>query len=224
MSEITQPALQRRSPWVTVLIVLVILAAIAGGLWWWFSRPIQPVVLTPRELAVVEQKIAAIQSTDTAVTPAPASTTLPASTTPPAAPGSREPAYERGKKEIVLTEREINGLLNANTDLGQTLLFQLGTDVILARIEADLDPDLPLLGGRKFKARAKFVVSENSGQPSFVIDDLTIWGISLPNEWLGGLKGRNLFAELLGPQANGELPGVESFVIRPGEISIKLKE
>jgi len=57
-----------------------------------------------------------------------------------------------------------------------------------------------------------------------VIDDLTIWGISLPNEWLGGLKGRNLFAELLGPEAGGELPGVESFVIRPGEISIKLKE
>lgn len=218
MTEIPQPALQRRSPWVTLLVVLVILVVVAGGLWWWFTRPIQPVVLSPQELSVVEQKVAAIQSADPAVPAPPTPASLPA----PAGPS--EPVYERGKKEILLTEREINGLLNANTDLGQSLSFQLGTDVILARIETDLDPDLPLLGGRKFKARAKFIVSEGSGQPSFVIDDLTIWGVSLPNDWLGGLKGRNLFAELLGSETNGKLPGVESFAIRPGEISIKLKE
>ncbi len=218
MSEIITPTLQRRSPWVTLLVVLVILVAVAGGLWWWFTRPIQPVVLSPQELAVVEQKVAAIQSADPAVPPPPTPASLPAPS------GPSEPTYEPGKKEIVLTEREINGLLNANTDLGQSLSFQLGTDVILARIETDLDPDLPLIGGRKFKARAKFIVSEGSGQPSFVIDDLTIWGVSLPNDWLGGLKGRNLFAEVLGSENGGKLPGVESFAIRPGEISIKLKE
>ncbi len=215
MTEIPQPAPRRGSPWITFLVVLVILVALVGGLWWWMTRPIQPVVLSPQELATVEQKIAAIQSADPAVPPIPAT---PAPTGPP------EPTYERGKKEIILTEREINGLLNANTDLGQSLSFQLGTDVILARIETDLDPDLPLIGGRKFKARAKFIVSEGGGQPSFVIDDLTVWGISLPNDWLGGLKGRNLFAELLGSENGGKLPGVESFAIRPSEISVKLKE
>jgi len=215
MSEISQPSPRRSSPWVPFLVILIILVALIGGLWWWFTRPIQPVVLTPQELATVEQKVAVIQSADPAV---------PLTTPVPTAAGPSEPVYERGKKEIVLTEREINGLLNANTDLGQSLSFQLGTDVVLARIETDLDPDLPFIGGRKFKARAKFIVSEGSGQPSFVIDDLTIWGISLPNEWLGGLKGRNLFAEILGSETNGKLPGIESFSIRPGEIFIKLKE
>jgi len=215
MSEISQPSPRRSSPWVPFLVILIILVALIGGLWWWFTRPIQPVVLTPQELATVEQKVAVIQSADPAV---------PLTPPVPTAAGPSEPVYERGKKEIVLTEREINGLLNANTDLGQSLSFQLGTDVVLARIETDLDPDLPFIGGRKFKARAKFIVSEGSGQPSFVIDDLTIWGISLPNEWLGGLKGRNLFAEILGSETNGKLPGIESFSIRPGEIFIKLKE
>ncbi len=225
MSEIPQTVPRRGSPWVIFLVILVILVALIGGLWWWFTRPIQPVVLSPQELATVEQKVAAIQAADPAVPP-PSDPPTPASPTSPSVipTDPAEPAYERGKKEIVLTEREINGLLNANTDLGQSLSFQLGTDVILARIETDLDPDLPFLGGRKFKARAKFIVSEGSGQPSFVIDDLTIWGISLPNEWLGGLKGRNLFAEILGSEANGKLPGIESFAISPGRISVKLKE
>ena len=212
MSNVESPRPHRSSFWIKTLLVVLILLAVAAGLWWWLTRPIQPVVLSPTEKAVVEEKIAVIQSSgsDPTFTPAPAKPS--------------EPTYEKGKKDIILTEREINGLLNANTDLGQSLSFQLGTDVVLARIETDLDPDLPLIGGRKFKARARFLVSEASGQPSFIIDDLTIWGISLPNEWLGGLKGRNLLAELLGSNSNGKVPGIESFTIRPGQLTIKLAE
>jgi len=206
----TTPVPRRSSPWFKVLLVLVALVLLGGGLWWWFTRPIQPVELTAQEKTVVEEKIAAIQHAEPAK--------------PAASPASSEPVYERGKKEIVLTEREINGLLNANTDLGRTLSFQLGTDAVLARIETPLDPDLPIVGGRTFKARARFLVGESSGQPSFIIDDLTVWGISLPNEWLGGLKGRNLLGEILGMGGTGNLPGVESFAVRPGQLTIKLAE
>lgn len=209
----TTRAPRRGSPWLKAAGVLLALVLLVGGLWWWFTRPIQPVVLSEREKLVVEQKIAAIQP------PAP-----PWPAAPPAPPGLPEPPYERGKKEIVLTEREINGLLNANTDLGRTVSFQLGTDTVLARIETPLDPDLPLVGGRTFRARARFIVSEASGQPSFVIDDLTVWGISLPNEWLGGLKGRNLLAEILGGGGTGKVPGIESFAIRPGQLTIQLAD
>jgi len=209
----SNPAPRRGSPWLKVAWVVLILALLLGGLWWWFTRPIQPVELTAQEKTVVEEKIAAIQQT---APPQPAASPAPA--------GPPEPSYERGKKEIILTEREINGLLNANTDLGRTVSFQLGTDAVLARIETPLDPDLPLVGGRTFKARARFIVSEGSGQPSFIIDDLTVWGISLPNEWLGGLKGRNLLGEILGTGGTGKLPGVESFAVRPGQLMIKLAE
>lgn len=190
-----------------ILAALAAVALLLGGLWWWTNRPIQPVQLTAQEQTVVEAKIEAIQAAKPAI-----------------ATGPAEPAYERGKKEIVLTERELNGLLNANTSLGNTLSFQLGTDTVLARIETDLDPDLPLLGGKRLKARARFIVSESPGQPALIIDDLTIWGISLPNEWLGGLKGRNLLSEMLGNGSQGKFPGVESFAVTPGKLTIKLAE
>lgn len=211
MNDVPASVPPRRSRWPFVVLALLAVLLLAGGLVWWFTRPIQPVVLSPQETAVVEAKLASIQAPPAA----------PVATPPPGAP---EPVYERGRKDIVLTEREINGLLNANTDLGQTLSFQLGTDTVLARYETDLDPDLPLLGGRKFKARAKFIVGEAAGQPALIIDDLTIWGISLPNEWLGGVKGRNLLGEMLGSENGGRLPGVESFSVKPGQLVIKLAE
>jgi cytoskeletal protein RodZ len=73
-----------------VLIGLFVILLILVGVWWWQNRPIQPVVLSPQEKTVVEAKVEAIQK--------------------PA-----EPTYEKGGKEIILTERELNGLLNANT-------------------------------------------------------------------------------------------------------------
>ena len=180
------------------LIGLVFLALVLGGLWWWFNRPIQPVVLTPQEKTAVEAKVEAIQK--------------------PA-----EPKYEKGAKEIVLTERELNGLLNERTDLGKSVSFQLATNAILARVETDLDPDLPIVGGKRLKAKARFLVGDTAGHPSFVIDDLTVWGISLPNEWLAGLKGRDLLGEVLGAK-NGKLPGVEEFKVQPGQLIIRLAE
>ncbi len=198
---------KRLSTGLKILIAIAAVVLLFGGLWWWTNRPIQPVQLTAQEQTVVEAKIEAIQAAKPATAASPA-----------------EPVYERGKKEIVLTERELNGLLNANTALGKTLSFQLGTDTVLARIETDLDPDLPLLGGKRLKARARFIVSESPGLPALIIDDLTIWGISLPNEWLGGLKGRNLLSEMLGTGPQGKFPGVESFAVTPGKMTIKLAE
>lgn len=180
------------------LIGLVILALVLGGVWWWSNRPIQPVVLTPAEKSAVEAKVDAIQK--------------------PA-----EPKYEKGSKEIVLTERELNGLLNERTTLGQSVKFELATDAILARVETDLDPDLPVVGGKRLKARARFLVGGSPGHPSFILDDLTVWGISLPNDWLAGLKGRDLLGEVLGAR-DGKIAGVEEFRIEPGKLIIRLAE
>jgi hypothetical protein len=182
-----------------VLIGLVVVLLIVAGVWWWQNRPIQPVVLSPQEKVIVEAKVEAIQK--------------------PA-----EPNYEKGSKEIILTERELNGLLNANTDFGKTVSFQLATNAIHARVETDLDPTLPIVGGRHLKARARFLVSDSPGHASFILDDLTVWGISLPNDWLAGLKGRDLLGEILGAGKNGKIPGVEEFKVEPGLLTIRLAE
>ncbi|HSP43618.1 MAG TPA: hypothetical protein VLO11_12150 [Luteolibacter sp.] len=197
-----KPARKSRLP---IILGIFLLGLILLGIaWWWYNRPIQPVVLTPQEKQVVEQKIEAIHQPVTSEAPEPA----------------EEPEYEKGTREIILTERELNGLLNHNTGLGQTVSFQLATGAVHARIETDLDPDLPIVGGRKLKARARFLVSDTAGKPSLVLDDLTVWGVSLPNDWLGGLKGQDLLEKTVG----GPIAGVEEFKIERGRLVIRLKE
>ncbi|MEO5716096.1 MAG: hypothetical protein ABIT37_21635 [Luteolibacter sp.] len=204
MTEIPTPPVPPKSGsscLVKGLIGLAILVLVLGGLWWWSNRPISPVVLSPQEKTAVEAKVEAIQK--------------------PA-----EPKYEKGAKEIILTERELNGLLNEKTTLGKTVSFELATNAIHARVESDLDPDLPVIGGKHLKARARFLVSSIPGQASFILDDVTVWGISLPNDWLAGLKGRDLLGEILGAgkTKTGKVPGVEEFKVEPGRLIIRLAE
>ena len=204
MKEEPPPPARRSSCLVKGLIALVVLALVLGGLWWWHNRPIQPVQLSVAEKAVVEAKVEAIRK--------------------PA-----EPKYEKGAKEIILTERELNGLLNENTSLGKSVSFELATNAIHARVETDLDPGLPVVGGKHLKARARFLVSEEPGKAAFVLDDVTVWGVSLPNEWLGGLKGHDLLGEVLGGnrrnrRQGGGIAGVEEFRVEPGRLIIRLAE
>jgi len=207
MTETAQPpALPARkiSPLVIVLVIFAVIVIALAGLYWWNNRPIQPVLLSSQEKVVVEAKMDALQN--------------------PANPA--EPTYEKGSKEIILTERELNGLLNENTALGKAVKFELATNAILARVDTDLDPDLPIFGGKRLKARARFLVSEVPGQASFILDDVTVWGISLPNDWLGGLKGRDLLGEVLagGQTTSGKFPGVEEFKVEAGQLKIRLAE
>lgn len=192
-------AAPKRVPWLRIILIgLLVLLLVLVGLWWWHNRPIQPVVLTPQEKQIVAEKVESIQK--------------------PA-----EPKYEKGGKEIVLTERELNGLLNENTSLGKTLSFELATNAVHARVETDLDKDLPFIGGKHLKARARFLVKGETGKPAFVLDDLTVWGVSLPNDWLGGMKGHDLLGEVLGMK-DGHIAGVEEFKVEPGQLLIRLKE
>lgn len=196
-SATASPARRAGMPFaIKLLIGLVSLFLILGGLWWWLNRPIQPVILAPAEKTAVTAKVEAIQN----------------------------PTYEKGAKEIILTERELNGLLNENTGLGHSLKFELAEGAIHARVETDLDPDLPVIGGKHLKARARFLLDGDPSHPAFVLDDLTVWGISLPNEWLAGIKGRDLLADILGGGKNGKLPGVEELRVEPGRLVIRLAE
>jgi len=198
MTEQPAPATRKNSCLIKGLVVLALVILLLLGLWWWHNRPIQPVVLSQKEKEVVAEKVESIQKPE-------------------------DPKYEKGTKEIVLTERELNGLLNENTSLGKSVSFELATNAIHARVETDLDPDLPLIGGKHLKARARFLVGKEPGKPAFVLDDVTVWGVSLPNDWLGGLKGHDLLGETIGGK-NGKIAGVEEFRVETGKLVIRLKE
>lgn len=206
MSQEPLPPKKKRSCLVTGLLVVLLAVLAAGAAWWWVNRPIRPVELSAEEIEAVEEKVGALQGEEV-----------------PQAERV-DPVYEKGVREIVLTERELNGLLNENTTLGDKLKFELVPDAVHARVETDLDPDLPMVGGKRLKARARFLITQDEAGPHFIIDDVTVWGVSLPNDWLGGLKGRDLIGEAIGTSEHRGLAGVESMEVVSGEIRIKLKE
>ncbi len=193
-----QPAPRKNSCLLKGLVFLTLIILLLLGFWWWHNRPIQPVVLSQKEKEVVAEKVETIQKPE-------------------------DPKYEKGSKEIILTERELNGLLNENTTLGKSVSFELATNAIHARVETDLDPDLPIVGGKHLKARARFLVSKEPGKAAFVLDDVTVWGISLPNDWLGGLKGHDLLGETIGGRG-GKISGVEEFKVETGKLIIRLAD
>ncbi|MEP4078640.1 hypothetical protein [Haloferula sp.] len=205
MSDSPAPEKKKGSCLLKGLFIVAVLALIAGGVWWWQNRPIDPVVLSAEEKQVVEQKVEAIQQEE------------------PKSEGLEEPKYEPGKRVIELTERELNGLLNEHTTLGDSVSFELATDAVHARVEMDLDEDIPVFGGQKLKAKARFLVHEDESGAHFVIEDVTVWGVSMPNDWLGGLKGRDLLGEAIGGKG-GKLAGVKSLKVEPGKVKIELKE
>lgn len=128
-----------------------------------------------------------------------------------------ERMYEKGKKSFILTEREINGLIHANTNLGEDVKVELASGAIHLRVKTKLDPDVPVLGGKTVKAKARLIASNEEG---LVIDDITVYGVSLPNAWVGHLKGVSLVSAL-----EDQLPaGVKSIEVRHGELQIELEE
>ncbi|MEO5804362.1 MAG: hypothetical protein ABIR24_12620 [Verrucomicrobiota bacterium] len=202
-----------------IALVLIVIATIAITLWW-MQRPIKPVVLSAAEKAKVDEKfqkvsVAAESRTDLAPsrdsktkTPAPDRT------------------YVAGSKELKLTERELNGLLNANTDLGKTVRLELGRDAINAYLAVPIPQDFPVGGGKMFRARGRFRVSISNGEaPYAILEDVTILGLSLPKDWLGGIKGENLLADAVG-EHNGMpvLNGVKSLRVVPGAIVLEVGE
>jgi hypothetical protein len=216
MNEVPPPVPPRRKSCLVPALISVIVVLLVGiGVYLWINRPIKPVQLSAEEKQVVLHKVEAIQRGDYPQVEAPdaAPTPVPA-----------EPKYEKGSREIILTEKELNGLLNEQTTLGDKLQFELATDAVHARLETDLDKDLPVVGGKRLKAKARFFVKTENGVPSLVLDDLTVWGVSVPNDWLAQLKGKDLLGEILGGGKGGKVAGIEEMSVEPGKLKIKLKE
>lgn len=206
--------------------ILIIFGTVAITIWW-IQRPIKPVVLSPEEKQVVDTKMSAMRN----ATPLEANERLdlvqPANPKPPAPPTPALPparVYQPGGKELRLTERELNGLLNANTDLGETVRIELDADALNAYLAVPIPKDFPVFGGTMFRARGRFRLSYNAGQaPVAMVEDVSILGLSLPKEWLGGVKGKNLLADAIGgPGQSPNWKGIKSLRIAPGAIVLEV--
>jgi hypothetical protein len=131
-----------------------------------------------------------------------------------------------GSKVIKLSDREINGLLNANTDLGKTVRIEFARDAVNAYVVVPIPQDFPVCGGKMFRARGRFALSlGNGGQPYAILEDVTVFGLSLPKAWLGGIKGENLLGKATG-ERNGApvLRGIKSLRLEPGALVLEVED
>jgi hypothetical protein len=200
--------------------LLIIVATVAITIWW-IQRPIKPVVLSAQEKKVVDTKLQEIRSTPVAERDERHSSASHADALTNSTPNR---VYQPGGKELRLTERELNGLLNENTDLGKTVRLEFDTDAINAYLAVPIPKDFPIGGGRTFRARGRFHLSLGKDQaPMAMLEDVTVFGLSLPKEWLGGVKGKNLLADAVGgPNDARSWKGIKSLRVVPGAIVLEV--
>jgi len=138
-----------------------------------------------------------------------------------------EPYSEsEAQREINFTERELNALLAKNTDLANRLAIHLSDNLASAKLLITLDPDFPILGGETLKVTAGVEAGILAGNPRVILKGISIWGVPLPNAWLGNLKNINLIEEFgdSGGFWQAVKSGVEELEIKQGTLHIKLKE
>jgi len=138
-----------------------------------------------------------------------------------------EPYSEKGiKREIIFTERELNGLLANNTDLAKKLAIDLSDDLISAKLILPVDEDLPIIGGKVLRLRSGMVFSYGKGKPVVILKGITIMGVPIPNAWLGGIKNIDLVEKFGTDKGFWKTfsDGVEDIRIEEGLLKIKLKE
>jgi hypothetical protein len=240
------PRPAKKSPWLLYgcggfLALLLVIVATILITFWWIQRPIKPVVLSGREKAAVDQKLQRLEGGNVPDKIPPIANNTPlasnsannSTTTPPPIAGAgaeddprKLRLYLPGSKVLKLSEREVNGLLNLNTDLGKAVRLEFAQDAINAYLAVRIPDDFPVAGGKMFRARGRFRVSlGNGGAPYAILEDVTVFGLSLPKAWLGGLKGENLIGDAVGGPGRAKgLKGIKSLRVEPGELVLEVED
>jgi hypothetical protein len=129
-------------------------------------------------------------------------------------------------REIILTERELNSLLAKNTDLASKLSIDLSQDLASAKLLIPLDEKFPLLGGKTLKVTAGLELAYKNEKPIVALRGISLWGVPIPNAWLGNIKHVDLVQEFGGQKGFWAAfsDGVEEMEVSEGQLRVKLKE
>jgi hypothetical protein len=133
---------------------------------------------------------------------------------------------DAASRHITFTERELNALLAQNTDLAEKLALDLSDNLASAKLILPLDPDLPFLGGKTLKLNAGLELRYEDAQPVVKLRGISLWGVPLPNSWIGGIKNVDLIKEFGGKPGfwKSFSEGIEFIRVEDGKLSVQLKE
>lgn len=211
ITETVAPAAPRaRSRKKVVLITLAVvlgcagIAAATGALWvkhTFYPSPIQPVSLTATEKAAFDSKLQVLGN-------------------PAAIPA------DEANRTIIVNEREVNAYL-AQQQLGENVEVKFGEGSVSAAVIFQAPEDFPVFPNQKIRLRFTFGTSLTPEHKlSLKLDDLSLGGISLPNSWIGDIKGVDLVAQNVetDPALQKFLAGIQSLEVRDGALKLVLNK
>ncbi len=205
------------------ILLAVVIAMVVTGIVVYqtlFPAEFTPVHLSKSEQQRLEQKLQRFET----LQPQTRQRLRTDTSEPPLQP---EPYSEVGaSREVSLSEKELNALLANNTDLAHRLVIDLSDNLASAKLLLSLDPEFPILGGKTLKLSAGLALTYANGRPIVVLKGVSLWGVPMPNAWLGGLKNVDMVQEF-GSQGGfwqAFAEGVESISVQQGELRIVLKE
>lgn len=206
-----------------IMLITVLISVIATVLvlnYYIFPKQFDPVELNQREETTLNKKLKQFGLP-----------TLSASNNPNTRGSSGklelEPYSEVGaKREVSFSEKELNAMLAKNTDLADKMVIDLSENLASAKIIIPLDPDFPILGGKTLKVNAGAELAYTNGRPVVILKGVSLWGVPIPNAWLGNLKNVDLVKEFGGDEGfwKSFADGVENIHVEEGSLKIKLKE
>lgn len=134
---------------------------------------------------------------------------------------------EEGASRVIdLSERELNSMLATNSDLAKSFAVDLSDSLASAKVLYAFDPDFPVMGGKTLRLNAGLELDYRDGNPVVILRGVSVMGVPIPNDWLGGLKNVDLVEQF------GDDPGfwqdfskgIEVIEISDGKLHIELKE
>ncbi|WP_038171237.1 hypothetical protein [Verrucomicrobium sp. BvORR106] len=199
------PVLRRRFTWTKRILVTG--AVLVGlGAWWYQynlnASPFRPVQLTAAEQEAVQTKLATLENQVQSTDPA---------------------------KTLVLNEREINGYLQQQ-GLGDQIKVSINNGNIGAQFLIPVDKDFPMMGGSTVRVKVAFNTKLDANrQLALSLADISVGGISLPNDWLGNMKGLNLLDHNKMGEGDAQFfksfaAGIKDFQLKNGELRLVLND
>ena len=206
---------------ILITVIISVLATVFVINYFLFPKKLDPVELSQREESVLNQKLKQFGlptfNNETKDTTTQKNTT------------AMEPeAYTEvdAKREVSFSEKELNAILAKNTDLADKAAIDLSDNLASFKMILPLDPDFPFLGGKTLKVNAGAELAYANGKPIVILKGVKLWGVPIPNAWLGNLKNVDLIQEFGGDEGfwKSFSDGIENISVEQGQLKIKLKE
>lgn len=205
------------------VVALIIILVVAG----WVKYNIYASKLTPTELNAKEQKVLKsklsllMESAQKDRSPGSLDSHTSAEALKP------EPYSEVGaKREISLTEKELNWMIADEPEVARKVAIDLSEDLVSVKLVIPMDEDILILGGKTLRLNLGLILSYENSKPVVAIKGVSIGGIPMPNAWLGYMKERNLVEEFGTETGFWKLfsEGINNLAVKEGHILISLKE